>query len=470
MNKKWTIVALAAFLFACKKERQTSLQPAPIGIPVTITIDQNQPGVQVPANFQGLSYETGLLIESPEILNANNTVLIQLIKNLGPGLLRIGGNSSDNISWTGQARTSSTGKDALTTSEIDRLSAFSKAIGWPVLFGLNLGNNNAPAAVDEARYAYKSLQDNLYTLAVGNEPDVYHGYPFRTQAYTVNDYQGEWETYRSAIRSAVPQATFAGPGTAYNTDWITAFAAKQNNNIKLVDAHYYVAGPATDPSINYHIIINPDWKLDNILNVIRNEAEKYHLPYRITESNSIYGGGKVGTSDVFASALWALDLMWTIAGNHGEGINFHGGNKAIYSPIYIENGMITARPVYYAMLAFNYGSAGGTMLPVSIGSPQYNCSAYACVNANHSYTVTLINKDEINNFAFTIQLNSAASNIKIMRLTAPGMQSKTGISFAGSTTNADGTFKPANVSQYAINGKSFVINVPAASAAVVTVQ
>ncbi|MDB5123613.1 MAG: hypothetical protein JWP94_1742 [Mucilaginibacter sp.] len=470
MNKNWIVILLVAGLLSCKKESQGPVLPAASGLPVMVTIDQNQPGNVIPANFQGLSYETGLLIESPEILNANNTVLVQLIKNVGPGVLRIGGNSSDNISWTGRERNPANSKDELTTTEIDRLSAFSRIIEWPVLFGLNLGNNNAAAAADEARYAHKSLQDNLFAFALGNEPDVYHAYPFRTPAYSVDNYQGEWEIYKSAIHLAVPQATFAGPGTAYNTDWISAFAKKLSNHIKLIDAHYYAAGPASDPAINYHTILKPSWKLDNTLQVIRNESATYHLPFRITESNSIYGGGKVGTSDVFASALWALDLMWAIAGSNGQGINFHGGNGAIYSPIAIEHGVITARPVYYAMLAFNYGSTGGAMLPVRIDQSQYNCSAHACANADHTTSITLINKDESASFAFNIQLTKTASNIKIVRLTAPNITSKTGTTFAGRMVNADGTFKPGGGDQYAVNKKSFVINVPAGSATVVTVQ
>jgi len=37
----------------------------------------------------------------------------------------------------------------------------------------------------------------------------------------------------------------------------------------------------------------------------------------------------------------------------------------------------------------------------------------------------------------------------------------------GSLVNADGTFDAKTIEQYAVNGKSFVINVPAGSAAVV---
>jgi len=471
MNKRWIVIFLVAGLLSCKKDHQGPVLPAASGTPVTVSIDPNHPGNTIAADFEGLSYETGILAESPDILNAGNTVLVQLIKNLGPGLLRIGGDSSDETSWTGGARTPANSKEELTTSDIDRLSAFSRATGWPVLYGLNLGNNDAAAAADEARYAYSSLKENLYALVLGNEPDVYNLFGLRAKSYGVNEYHADWQTYKSAIVSQVPQAVFAGPGTAYNTDWITAFAQNESNdNIKLLDAHYYATGPASDPTISYHTILNGNWKLNNILNVISSESGKHHLPYRITESNSVYGGGKAGTSDVFASALWALELMWTIAERNGQGINFHGGNGLIYSPVTMENSVITARPLYYAMLAFQRGNTAGSLVPVTSDHPGSNYSVHACVNADHSYAVTLINTNESQNFSFTINLNKLVQNIKIERLSAPAITATTGVTFAGSTVNADGTFKPAAGTQYEVNAKSFVINVPAGSAAVVTVQ
>ena len=119
---------------------------------------------------------------------------------------------------------------------------------------------------------------------------------------------------------------------------------------------------------------------------------QYGLPYRISECNSVYDGGKTGVSDVFASALWALDFMWTVAENNGQGINFHGGSSGAYSPIVLENGAPIPKPEYYAMLAFKYGSAGGTIIPATLGNTLYNCSAYAGKSGNLTY-LTLINKD-----------------------------------------------------------------------------
>ena len=476
MNKKWFLVLFFLLLFACRKESKTLPPPIQIpqklppanGLAVTVTIDQKNLGAVIPENFEGLSYETAILTQNPEVLNINDKVFIQLIKNLGPGLLRIGGDSSDEIFWTGNTRKTGTGKDSLTTSDIDRLAAFSSQTGWPVLFGLNFGSSNIGAAVSESEYAYGSLQNNLYALQVGNEPDVYQLYGLRSPNYSIDDYLGEFETYRLAIRSTVPSASFAGPGIAYDTDFIGSFADNESNNVSMLDAHYYVAGPATDPSITYKTILSYNWKLGNLFNVLTQNSNKFSLPFRITECNSIYGGGKAGVSDIFASALWALDLMWTIASDNGQGINFHGGTGLVYSPITTDNGVITARPEYYAMLAFKYASTGGTIISAANNQPGYNCSTYAAVNTvNNTTSVTLINKDDINNLSFTIQAGKTVSNIEIAWLTAPAITSTTGLTFAGGKVKPDGTFVPAPT-EYAVNQTSFVVNVPAGNAAVVT--
>jgi hypothetical protein len=469
MKKTAIIILLATCLFACRKEpREFPNPPVADGIAINVTVNQNQPGAAIPATFEGLSFETQILTVNPGFLNANNAVLIHLIKNLGPGLLRIGGGTSDEVYWSENMSSGSSTADSLTTSDIDRLSAFSKAIGWQVLFGLNLGSNDAATASNEALYVNNSLGDNLYAFQSGNEPDVF-GYGMRPPTYNYSGYQVEWETYLSAVRSAVPQVAFAGPDVAYNTDWITAFAGDESKNVKLLDGHYYLTGPATSPGITYQTILAYSTKLPNYLQSLKNASLQYNLPYRVTESNNIYGGGKKGVSDVFASALWALDFMWTVAENNGVGINFHGGDGLYYSPVLVQNGILNASPEYYAMLAFKYGSTGGTIIPTTVSNPDY-CSAYACTKADGTYAFTLINKDEKNTYSFNIELNKTVSGIQVARLTAPSVTATTGTTFAGATVNADGTFETKKTEQYSVNGKSFIVNLPPGSAAVVTAQ
>src|SRR5258707_1324741 len=145
MNKLWfAAIVLAISLYSCRKDNLSTgdqLTHNKTAIPVTVILDQNATGYTIPHIFGGLSYETALLTEDPGYLNENNTVLIQLLKNLGKGVLRIGGNGSDEIDWGGDDAGTDTLHKKLTKADIDRLAAFSKAIKWPVLFGLNLANN-----------------------------------------------------------------------------------------------------------------------------------------------------------------------------------------------------------------------------------------------------------------------------------------------------------------------------------------
>jgi hypothetical protein len=473
MNRKWLAILLAIALTGCNKGNLELPPPAGGTEAITVAIKQNSPGHTISPFFEGLSYETGIFNDNIDFLNENNTVLIQLIKNLGPGVLRIGGNSSDIVEWTGTPRSANTPAGVLTTTDIDHLAAFSKAVGWPVLFGLNLGKYNPDTAAREALYVSKVLKDNLYALQSGNEPD---GFKVRARPsnYVFADYQREWNDYFGAVKKRVPDAKFSGPDVVpFDPYWVNAFAISEHNNVHLIDSHYYAVGTASNPVITYQDILTPETKLDNYLVQLHNIASKYRLPYRISECNSVSSGGRPGVSDTFASALWALDFMWNVAENDGQGVNFHGGPpRFIYTPITMENGTVTARPEYYAMLAFKYGVNNAKLIPATIFNPRdfNNCSTHACVNADGSYTVTLINKDNSVNYAFTVQLDKTANTTQVYRLLAPTITSTTGTIFAGSTVNSDGTFTPSTIEEKTINSKTFTVTVPAGSAAVVIVK
>src|SRR5215471_9961608 len=103
--------------------------------PVTITIDTEHPGPEVPADFAGLSFERGPLTSgnagvSGNLFNPANNSLITLFRNLGMGNLRIGGGTVDQLIPAG------TGTDGF--SGIDNLFAFAAAAGVKVIYSLRL--------------------------------------------------------------------------------------------------------------------------------------------------------------------------------------------------------------------------------------------------------------------------------------------------------------------------------------------
>jgi hypothetical protein len=318
-------------------------------------------------------------------------------------------------------------------------------------------------------YVSHSLGANLYAFQSGNEPDYFAANPkFRDMHYTFNDFVTEWDNYQSAVRAVVPNADFAGPDIASKTFWIESFAGRESASVKLLDGHYYETGPATDANISYQSILRYGSKLSELIQSFKAAPGMAQLPYRVTECNNFYGGGKPGVSDVFASALWALDTMWILADNNCQGINFHDGLGLHYSPIFSENGVLTARPEYYAMLAFKYASTNGKIIPTKIDNGQY-CSAHTCL-ANGAYSITLINKSIDTDFDFNIIPGKKIMSINISRLNAPSVISASGTKFAGSQVKADGSFSPSSSEDVTVNKTSFIVHVPAASAAVVTAQ
>ncbi len=477
MNKpRFAVLVLALSLCACKKDlidTNRLTRPDPAAIPVALILDQTLTGYKIPHTFEGLSYETALLTQDPGYLNENNTVLIQLLKNLGKGVLRIGGNSSDEIDWGGDDPGTDTLHRKLTKPDIDRLAAFAKAIKWPVLFGLNLGNSNPAEAANEAAYVHNGLQSSLYAFQSGNEPDFF-GNIHRQGKYIYEDYQRDWRGYYNAIKRQVPGAVFAGPDMMpFNLRWLHNFTKNNHDKVVMLDGHYYNNGPASNPAIGLSDVLVPNNKMATYLQGMSVIASSHGLPFRISEGNSIWGQGKPGISNVFASALWALDFMWSVAENKGQGVNFHGGGvRFVYTPINTANGVTTAKPLYYAMLAFKYGAVGNKIIQPRFlnPNPYDNYSVHACVSPDNATLVTIINKETAKNFSFTLQLSKTASNIQVARLSAPSITAIAGVSFAGSTVNSDGSFEPANPEEYRTSQKSFTVTVPAGSAAVVTVR
>jgi hypothetical protein len=472
MNKTYILIFCLILLCACRKK--PDIKPVPPNLPAqdggTLTLETDQPGNVIPSNFEGLSFENWILSRNPEYLDGNNQALVTLLKNLGPGIIRMGGNSSDETDWTGDGFNADSHFDILTPANIDKLADLSAKANWQVIFGLNLGHDNIDASVDEANYLHNKLGANLYALQIGNEPD-YYKLGYRPTTYSVQDYETEWLANFTPIKAQIPNVQFAGPDVSDNLVWAATFASDDALNINFVDAHYYNDGPATNTSIDCQTILSGDDSLVPYLQSLDQDSKRAGLPYRITEANSIWGGGKPGVSDTFAATLWGLDLMWTIAANNGQGINFHGG-ELNYTPISVSpGGQCNANPVYYAMLAFKYGATGGTIVPVNISNNtnNLNYSAYACYR-NGVYTMTIINKEQTKDVSVTVNAGKNVNTIDIMRLVAPAVNAPTGITFAGSAVQSDGSFSPGSTESAQVGSKTFTIKVPAASAVVVTIN
>ena len=166
-----------------------------------------KPGPEIPPDFIGLSYEKAAL-DLP-LFDANDTALVRLFRRLGPGVLRVGGNSVDRTLWDPEG--SGLRKGLVAPADVSRLARFLEAADWRIIYGLNMGTSSPQAMADEASAARAAFGNRLIAFEIGNEPDLYHANGLRAPDYTYGDFLKEWENDARVISSAAPDASFTGP-------------------------------------------------------------------------------------------------------------------------------------------------------------------------------------------------------------------------------------------------------------------
>jgi hypothetical protein len=208
-------------------------------------------------------------------------------------------------------------------------------------------------------------------------------------------------------------------------------------------------------------------------------AHARNLPYRLNEVNSFYNAGAAEVSDTFAAALWGLDFMHWWAKNGAAGLNFHTGDQVAAGPtlqparyavfLSCPDGY-QARPLAYALKAFQLGGFG-RLLPLTITSPQpINLTAYATMDENETVYVTLINKEHgAHACDGIVSLQSTSGrfrNGRIMHLKSSplGVAATSGVTLGGTEISTAGSFADEWV---VLTSGADAVTVPAASAAIV---
>ena len=261
-----------------------------------------------------MSFESGTL-DSGKFDDTRD--LAQLLRNLGHGVIRFGGNSVDK-SFTG-----------ITPSALNGLVRLVDAAGWQVLYSENMGSYNAASVAADAKAVDTALGDRLFAFACGNEPDLFASNGLRLKGYNLGDYLDQADACFQAIRAGAPNAPLEGPDIA-STRWTAGYAAGEVGTIDLLGQHYYPLGCFTSgetPTAAADTLLSPALmaKETATFRVAVAAAEAASVPLVISETNSACGGGVPGLSDSYASALWVVDYMLTGAENNVYGMNFHGG-------------------------------------------------------------------------------------------------------------------------------------------------
>ena len=419
----------------------------------SFTLDPQHPGRRVSESLASLSYETLELLD-PTFFAADNHGLVRLLRELNPhGVLRIGGNTSDDTVWGGFKGHMPTyvprkhGKllqpHVLPPEGLQALAGFLRATGWKLVFGVNLRIGSPAMAVSLAQAVQHLVGEQLLAIQIGNEANNYY------RDYATFD--AAWTPYAEALHAA--GLLLAGPDTGANTDWVIDYAQRHAKQNVFLSRHYYREA-AENGSIPDLLSGDPGFfgEVEQIMRV----ADQAGLPFRITEGNSYYNGGRDGTSNVFAAALWSADFMLALAQRGVAGMHFHGGTlRSVESSLgrvakVTEGGDIVAQraalasrysaiagsralgfqaqPLYHGIvLAQRF--AGARMLPAQLEAGGVKLAAYAAKKGD-AVLVALINKDVARDVEVTVHGLPAGARGELMRLRAPALDSRRDVVFA----------------------------------------
>ena len=171
---------------------------------------------------------------------------------------------------------------------------------------------------------YQKCQSGVNSLInPGFYTDQFLQWKFKNPKYSWSNTVGGANRYEVACQgdysSTAPfPTTYNGPNNTVANEWTNAANGATS---------YWAQGGATGGgytlySANYlnYLASNPPVVAGTRISVVQQAAKPLHVPAIMDEANSVSCEGQDGTSDVYASALWAVDdeLMIAQTGIRGE--------------------------------------------------------------------------------------------------------------------------------------------------------
>lgn len=428
----------------------TSFQ-LPLTVPASTSASiGTAPVLTIPKGFLGFSHEWGDgEWTMGDDARGRNQIYRQLLSNLmdtpnSPLLIRMGGGSTDSTT---------------TPASVEEFNELAQDLpGVKFTAGVILGNSmtSTPSTAESIAQSYVTgmTPGILDSIEIGNEVDNYQYQS--TRDYTFDVYNQKYSQWTSGILQAVAPATpkFTGPSwalmrTLLNDNYwsgyvneppgyLQLFIAAQKANTKTITQHWYsglVGGlPPSyllgSSALQYTNPGNPvPYWAPSVLGWAANLAHQNGMTFRVNELSSVDNGGQPGTSDSFAAALWAVDIMFEFANAGVDGVNWHGANggvrdvapgdtclvqgvtyqapctpRPIYAPwtfnIQHTNGgyplsytLDSVNPLYYGLYFFHLAVPDGAqLLPVTLQSPNY-VKVWATKDTSGTIRIAIINKD-----------------------------------------------------------------------------
>jgi hypothetical protein len=485
----------------------------------TVSVETGTLGGFIPADFMGFSVEVSTLGQgigafAGDVAPANatepaeqavyalghpgapNEGFFHFMRAMGPGILRLGGNSQDNSCWDrGRAPHPEGCEAALDSGDLRLFAQAARAGGWHLIVGINLKQNSPSWALSEVAegVAREIPAELVFAIEPGNEPDLFTRTPYRPRTYSPADQVQDFLGYLSAFQADPAARPYALVGPATCCGWRNAHDlgvfvdGVGRENLKWVTVHNYSATTCGGQTVSIARLLSRELmdQFNNEARPLVAVARERGLPIAMAETNSASCGGMPGVSNAFAATLWGLDFAFSQAEDGFANVDFHfsyrPGGGSSYNPIdsygrkdaagrwHYRN---VAEPLFYAMYLFSRNAAGGRLLPATVESPA-NVRAYAVTRcAGCAVSVFVLNKDTSAAGPVRVHLAAGMGDASLLLLDAPSLGSRAdAIRYGGQRFNSDGVIAAPTTTAVRPDGHGdYGFTLPNAAIAVLTVE
>ena len=302
----------------------------------------------------------------------------------------------------------------------------------------------------------------------------------RPSSYDFGAFLRDFSAFARALQPiSLAGPTISGPGWMRHLDEFLV----NEPGVRLVTLHRYPLqlcfvprGSPRYPTIANLISASASTGLADSFSRYVTIAHARGLPVRIDEFNTVSCGADRAVSTTFASAIWALDALFEMVRIGVDGVNIHtfpGAGYELFTFSRMNREWRAAvAPEYYGLLMFAEAAPPGSQLLRISGSHTGPAKVWATRSPDGRIRVVLINKDASRRLVATLHLPSIAP-ATIERLKAPGIAASGNVTLGGRSFGSpsdsgllQGPSRPASLTP---DDGRFVVNLPAGSAALVTV-
>ncbi|HEY6395983.1 MAG TPA: hypothetical protein VIX82_00875, partial [Solirubrobacteraceae bacterium] len=348
-----------------------------------MTVSAVAQGRPIPPGFVGLSIELNAIERyAGTHPGALNPVFLQLVRNLSPGqapVIRLGGDSTDLTWWPVPGLRRPAGvRFSLTPRWLRVTGALTRSLSARLILGIDLEADSARLAGAEARAFVSAFGPGVIAaLELGNEPELYGQFNWgrsgalgRTPPYGLPQFKADL----SRIGAALPHLPLAGPATGAPSwfPFVRPLLAAEPR-LAVVTLHRYplqqcyvpTASPKF-PTIAHLLADSASTGLAQSIAPYSRIAHARGRTLRIDEMSTVSCGGAPGVSNSFASALWAIDSLFAMAGVGVDGVNIHTFPGSTYE--LFRFGQVNGTwqgvvaPEYYGMMLFAQAAPPGSHL------------------------------------------------------------------------------------------------------------